>query len=120
VKGEESDVIDLTQDENEDCEMLPASKILDPIKENESITRDEVYTFAQDDASATLPELLGCITHDELKNIGKQLKVTKTGQSVSTDFDIIFSRLTIYCSVQVYQRQLYPTLRAKQPWPFPS
>ncbi|KAF8514069.1 VRR-NUC domain-containing protein [Gautieria morchelliformis] len=97
VKDEEPDVIDSTQGENEDSEMPPASRTLDQCdrrKEKESIPKDDadkVYTFGQDDASASLPELLGCITHDELKKIGKQLKVTKTGQNRSSLSDAIMS-----------------------------
>lgn len=92
---EEPHIIDLTQDENMDLEVSLASKILDSanhMKANVSASRSvphqnsphEVYNIAEDDSNASLPELLDCLTYDELKNIGKQLKVTKTGQTVST------------------------------------
>jgi hypothetical protein len=130
TKGEEPDIIDLTQDENMDLETPYASKppdVSDHMKANESATLDptphensprKAHVFAEDDANASLPELLDCLTHDELKHIGKQVKVTKTGQTVSTCaiiLPIFKSRLIRYNSVQVYRRRLYPTLLTKQP-----
>ncbi|KAF8582657.1 hypothetical protein K439DRAFT_1413052 [Ramaria rubella] len=39
--------------------------------------------YAEDDSTATLPDLLDCLTHDELKQIGRQMKVIKSGQNRS-------------------------------------
>lgn len=97
---EEPDIVHLTQDKNSDVEPIHASNVMntsDNINTSESLTRSipqpdpgaEVYAFAEDDANASLPELLSCLTHDELKSIGKQMKVTKAGQTVSGHYNSI-------------------------------
>ena len=96
VKDEMPDIIDLTQDE--DSGLPPASRLQsDPTNEHDSPIRPtrqknsepKAYVIAEDNAHAALPELLDCLTHEELKGIGKELKVTRTGQTVSVYHHIV-------------------------------
>lgn len=129
MKDEEPNIIDLTRDEDEDPGRPPASRLLDQCdrtNERESAIRSlpqksfesghEVYVLAEDDTHAALPELLACLSHEELKSIGRQMKVTRTGQSVSTyRYVLAFLQAdTIYNSVQVCQTQLYLMLPTRQ------
>ncbi|KIJ44384.1 hypothetical protein M422DRAFT_252392 [Sphaerobolus stellatus SS14] len=72
------EVIDLTLDS--DDEGVPVSKQR-PISETmfdsvgETITVLPAILFAEDDSSASLADLLTCLTSDELKSLGKDLRV---------------------------------------------
>lgn len=97
VKDEELDIIDLTQDEDEHPGRPPAPSLPDKSDETESAIMSmplkspghEVYVLAEDEVHASLPELLGCLTLEELKRLAKQMKVTRSGQNVSTCYDIM-------------------------------
>jgi len=92
---EETNVIDLTLDDDDDHrETTPrasqyASDTVEQIGENivdststMDLSEDKLTIFATDDATASVPELLACLPNDDLKAIGKQLKVTINGQNV--------------------------------------
>jgi len=102
VKKEEPDVIDLTMDEDEDAhDTVPhTSTSISPLKQekdnavaslpnpnaNAELSEAAFSDFAIDDTKASVPELLTCLSMDELKLVGKQMKVTKTGQNVGLCF----------------------------------
>ncbi|KAI9446590.1 VRR-NUC domain-containing protein [Lactarius indigo] len=90
VKQEEREIIDLTFDDNplqdavkhfaalpqyHNAEAGPSSiKIEDTLQQ----PCEELSFFAQDHSHAELPELLECLTLDELKQLAKDMKIKKT------------------------------------------
>jgi len=77
-ENKEPIIIDLTldSDEEEDIGVLK-------MEENpKTLPKPNVLRFAEDESSASLNELLDCLTIEELKSLGKQMKVSKTSQNV--------------------------------------
>jgi Fanconi-associated nuclease 1 len=85
VKQEERDIIDLTLDDDEEsAPVAPKVEEAPPVEEQPSagpsrtsLTKnsDARIVFAEDESQITLPELLNCLSVDELKKLGKQLKL---------------------------------------------
>ena len=89
VKREDPNVIDLTLDEDDHHHGIKLGAPQDKVDQKGGNTVDSTSSidensivFATDDSTASLPELLACLPNDELKAIGKQLKVARTGQNV--------------------------------------
>ena len=95
VKREELDIIDLTLDDDtplqavvghpvallhhHNAEAGPSSiKIEDPLQH----PCGDLSFFAQDHSHAELPELLECLTLDELRQLAKDMKIKKTSGNV--------------------------------------
>ncbi|KAF8507335.1 hypothetical protein BU17DRAFT_100596 [Hysterangium stoloniferum] len=79
AKTEGREIIDLTLDDTDD-ELAAGSNV----EENQC-------NFAEDEQVATLRELLECLQHEELKDLGKQMKVLKASQKRSTLSEAIIS-----------------------------
>ena len=108
VKHEEREIIDLTLDDTElqdavgqpvtlphyhNTEAGPSSiKIEDTLQE----PCGDLSFFAQDHSHAELPELLECLTLDELKELAKDMKVKKSGCNVSN----IYTTAQSYADLQ--------------------
>jgi Fanconi-associated nuclease 1 len=97
VKREEQDIIDLTLDDDtplrdavehpvaipqyHSAEAGPSTiKIEDTLQHPHA----DLSFFAQDHSYAELPELLECLTLDELRQLAKDMKIRKTSGNVSS------------------------------------
>lgn len=95
VKHEEREIIDLTLDDDDpiqdavglvalpqyhDAEAGPSSIKIEDTLQNQC---GDLSFFAQDHSHAALPELLECLTLDELRQLAKDMKIKKTSGNVS-------------------------------------
>lgn len=95
VKHEEREIIDLTLDDDDpiqdavglvslpqyhDAEAGPSSIKIEDTLQNQC---GDLSFFAQDHSHAELPELLECLTLDELRQLAKDMKIKKTSGNVS-------------------------------------
>ena len=100
TKISQTEIIDLTMDEDQESEesgmhsnsILLASAMQTPensisSSENNTSLLDQKMRlfdfFAEDESAASLPELLKCLTVDELKTIAKSMKLSNTLTTVS-------------------------------------
>lgn len=121
AKAADIEIIDLTLDvdgDDKDCSIVsgPSNTIilasatqsftpskLDTVSQSTytaSVGKGLLDFFAEDESAATLPELLKCLTVEELKSLAKTMKLSNALTTVS--FSIVFLMscfLTILCSV---------------------
>lgn len=110
VKTEGRDIIDLTLDDDDDDndkQVLRSSfKSRKPCLYATQGPEDNRCNFAEDERVATLRELLECLQYEELKDLGKEMKVLKAGQNVGVV--VLMFRPLRQCafSVPLYQNPL--------------
>lgn len=110
IKPEEREIIDLTLDEMDlqstmkspaplreqpKAEASPSSIKIEDISEQPC---GDLSFFAQDNTQAELPELLECLTLEELRQLAKDMKIRSTSLNVSCVSVFVLKPQTYLCS----------------------